>query len=122
MDINALSNPYLRQDFPVEALPVPVENPEQARQDPAARSLVVKINERTAGLTRRKTTDSIDISSSAKEDRAGNDPSKAQSDNLTYDLPRMRNWDHRLVAWFRTAFTVQGNISQNRGIHIDIVV
>ncbi len=122
MDINALSNPYLRKDFPVEALPVPAESPERAKQDPAARSLVVKINERASGLARKKTTDTVDIGSSAKENSKGNDLSNAQSDDLHYDIPRMRNWDHKLVAWFRTAFTVQGNIPQDRGIHIDIVV
>ncbi len=122
MDINALSNPYLRQDFPVESLPMPAENPERARQDPAARALVVKINERASGLTRKKTADTVDISSSAKDDSGGNDLSKTQTDNLRYETPKMRNWDHKLVAWFKTAITVQGTMPKSRGLRVDILI
>ncbi len=122
MNINALSNPYLRQEFPVESLPMPAENPERARQDPAARALVVKVNERAAGLTRKKTADTVDISNSAKDDSKRNDLSNTQTDDLRYDKPKMRNWDHKLVAWFKTAITVQGTMPQSRGSRVDILV
>jgi len=122
MNINALSNPYLQQDFPVESLPMPAENPERARQDPAARALVVKVNERASGLTRRKKADTVDVSSSAKDDSGANDLSKTQTDDLHYDIPRMRNWDHKLVAWFKTAITVQGALPKSRGLRVDILV
>jgi len=122
MNINALTNSHLRQDFTVETLPVPVDNPERARQDPAARSLVVKVNDRASGLARKKTTDTVDISSSPEDDSIRKDLPKPQVDDLQYELPRMRNWDHRLVAWFKTAITVQGTMPKRRGLQIDIVV
>lgn len=122
MEINALSNPYLRQEFPVEALTLPADNPERARQDPAARSLVVKINERAAALARKKTADTVDISSSTVDDNKRKGLSKTQTDDLQFEMPRMRNWNHRLIAWFKTAITVQGTLPQSRGVNIDIVV
>lgn len=121
MDINALSNPYPRQDISVEALPVPVENPEQARQDPAARSLVVKNRDRAAPLRRKQTSDSVDIGSSSGGD-SKQERHAVQYERLLYDMPRMKNWEHKLVAWFKTAITVQGSLPQNRGLTIDIIV
>lgn len=122
MDINALSNSYPRKDFPVEALPVPVENPEQTRQDPAARSLVVKNNERAAGLARKKASDTVDISSSSGQENDTTNTFAGKAAGLLYDLPKMRNWDHRITAWFKTAFAVQGDIPQTSGLRIDIIV
>ena len=122
MEINALSNPYLRQEFPVEALPMPADNPERARQDPSARSLVVKLNERASAPEKKKTTDTVDISSSARDNGERKNPSPIRPDELRFEMPRMRNWDHKLVAWFKTALTLQGTMPQSRGLNIDIVV
>jgi hypothetical protein len=122
MDINALSNFSPQQDFPVEALPVPVENSGQTRQNPAARSLVVKNRERTSGLARKKTSDTVDISSSSGQDNDTTNTLAGKAAGLLYDLPNMRNWDHRITAWFKTAFAVQGDIPQTSGLRIDIVV
>lgn len=122
MDINALSNFSPQQNFPVEALPVSVENSGQTSQNSAARSLVVKNRERTSGLSRKKESDTVDISSSSGQDSNNKKSFSGRAAGLFYDLPNMRNWDHRITAWFKTAFAVQGDIPQTSGLRIDIIV
>jgi hypothetical protein len=124
MDIYALSSPYSRQEILLETVPVSPDNTDRARNNPADRSLVVKQNQDVSPYLRRRREDEVELSPSARDGREDQPPQEKGPEPFLNNIPRPRdrNWDHKLLSWFRTALTLQGNLPQNRGVHINIFV
>ena len=124
MDIYALPSPYSRQEILVETVPVSPDNTDRARKNPADRSLVVKQNQDVAPYLRRRREDEVELSPSARDGQEDQPPQEKGPEPFLNNIPRPRdrNWDPELLSWFRTALTLQGNLPQNRGVHINIFV
>ena len=124
MDINAQSTPYTRQEILVETVPVPPDNTDRSRNTPADRSLVVKQNQDVSPYLRRRRQDEVELSPSAREGHEDQPPQEKGPGPFLSNMPRPsgRNWDHMLLSWLRTTVTLQGNLPQHRGVHINIFV
>ncbi len=130
MNIDAAANsyfrpsfrPYLPQNVPAEAVALSHEELEKTRRNPADRALVVKTNKEATVPVGLRKEDGAALSSSFQDRHNEQHPSEeAPGISLEY-MSRMRNWDHRLIAWFKTAFDVQENPAKNRGSLINIVI
>ena len=124
MDIYSLSIPYTRQEILVETVPVTSDNTDSSRNTPADRSLVVKQNQDVSPYLRHRREDEVELSPSARDGQREKPPQEKGPEPLLNNVPRPRNrdWDHKLLSWFRTALTLQGGVPQNRGVHINIFV
>jgi hypothetical protein len=122
MNINSLSIPYHRQSIPVQAVPASADSMDRPGNNIAERSLVVQHNHLPSRYLRPRTGGEVELGAIAGDGQNDNPLPEKGTDHLLNSFPRQRNWDYKLLSWFRTVFTMQGNIYRNKGVHIHIIV